>query len=81
MPLVSKFMSKRASGAKFGSTSKRFTAIRSGKVDFAAKVTLGLNPHFIMTYSSAEKGKSACMGNCEISIESETGSFPSFVRY
>ncbi|KAM1728318.1 hypothetical protein ACFX12_018830 [Malus domestica] len=39
--LVSRFVSKCLSGAKSGSTSKRFAAMKSKKVDYAVKVAFG----------------------------------------
>ncbi|KAM1940029.1 hypothetical protein ACFX13_027783 [Malus domestica] len=45
-------------------------------MDFTAKVAFGPAPSFIVTDSSAEKGKYASTGSCERSIEFETGEFP-----
>ena len=60
VPLVSVFVSKCTSGTKSGSTSERLAAIKSRKMDFAAKVGSGPVPHSARTDSSVEKGKSAC---------------------
>ena len=42
VPPVSRFVSKRPSGAKSGSASERLVAMKSGKVDSVAKVASGL---------------------------------------
>ncbi|KAM1243674.1 hypothetical protein ACFX2G_035903 [Malus domestica] len=76
VPLVSRFVSKSPSGAKFSFASKRFVAIKSGKVDFATKVAPRLIPSSAMTDLSVEKGKSTHTGNCKRSTESEAGEFP-----
>ncbi|KAB2630819.1 S ribonuclease [Pyrus ussuriensis x Pyrus communis] len=64
------------SGAKSGFASKRLAAMKSGKVDYTAKVVSRLAPPSAMTDSSAEKGKSAHMGSSERSTESEVREFP-----
>ena len=74
-PPVSRFVSKRLSEAKFGSASERLTAMKSRKVDSAAKVAPGPVPPSALTDLSAEKGKSARMGSCEKSTEFEAGEF------
>ena len=38
MPMVSRFVLKRASGSKSGSASEKLAAMKSKKVDSAAKV-------------------------------------------
>ncbi|KAB2603643.1 S ribonuclease [Pyrus ussuriensis x Pyrus communis] len=63
-------------GAKSGSTSERLVAIKSGKVDSAAKVAPRPVPHFAMTDLSAEKVRSASMCSYERFTESEAGKFP-----
>ncbi|KAM1686180.1 hypothetical protein TB2_033497 [Malus domestica] len=50
--------------------------MKSGKVDSAAKVAPRPSPHSVVTDSSAENGKSARVGSCERSTESEVGEFP-----
>ena len=76
VPPVSEFVSKRPSGPKSGSASERLAAIKSGKVDSAAKVAHGPAPPSAVTDLSAEKGKSASTGSCERSTESKAGEFP-----
>ena len=75
-PPVSGFVSKRPSGTKSGSTLERLAAMKSGKVDYAAKVAHEPASSSTVTDSSAEKGKSARMGSCERSTESKVGEFP-----
>ncbi|KAM2448798.1 hypothetical protein PS1_018960 [Malus domestica] len=75
MLLVSGFVSKYPSRVKSGSASKRLAAIKSGKVDFIAKVTPGHVPPTVVIDSSTKKGKSARTGNCERSTEFEAGAF------
>ncbi|KAM1588536.1 hypothetical protein ACFX15_027087 [Malus domestica] len=67
---------KHPSRAKSGSASVRLTAMKSRMVDSAAKVALGPIPPSAKTNSSAEKGKSTCIGTCERSTESEAEEFP-----
>ncbi|KAM1216520.1 hypothetical protein ACFX2J_012792 [Malus domestica] len=74
-PPVSRFVSKRPSGAKSGSSSDRLTAMKSGNVDSAAKVMSGLASHSDVIESSIENGKSARTGSCERSTKSKAGEF------
>ncbi|KAM2408922.1 hypothetical protein ACFX1X_027890 [Malus domestica] len=76
MPLVFGFVSKHPSRAKSGSASARLTAMKSRMVDSAAKVAPGPVPPSAKTNSSAEKGKSTCIGTCERSTESKAEEFP-----
>ena len=50
--------------------------MKNGKVDSAAKVAPGPALSSTVTDLFAEKGKSAPIGSCERSIESEVGEFP-----
>ncbi|KAM1602848.1 hypothetical protein ACFX1Z_029518 [Malus domestica] len=63
-------------GTKSGLTSKRVAAMKSRKVNSADKVAPRHVPHSVVTDSSAENGKSAHIGSCEISTESEVREFP-----
>ena len=74
--LVSGFMSKRASEAKYGSASERLVAMNNGKVHSAAKVALGPILPSAAIDLCAEKGKSACTDSCERSTVSEAEEFP-----
>lgn len=58
MPPMSRFVSKRASGAKFNSASKSLTVMKSGKEDSTTKVVPGPVPPTDVTDSSTEKQKS-----------------------
>ena len=61
VPLVSRFISKRASRATSGSTSERLVAMKSEKVDSTAKVA---------------SGPTSYVGSCEKSTESGSDEFP-----
>ncbi|KAM2886792.1 hypothetical protein COP2_013834 [Malus domestica] len=76
VPPVSWFVLKSPSGAKFDLASERLAAMKSDKVDSIAKAAPGPVPHSIATSFFAEKGKSAHMGNCEKSTDSEAREFP-----
>ncbi|KAM1815721.1 hypothetical protein ACFX12_000203 [Malus domestica] len=69
------FVSKRPSGAKSGLTFERLITMKSGKVDSATKVAPRPVLLSAVTDSSTEKGKSARMGSCERSTESEARKF------
>ncbi|KAM2461599.1 hypothetical protein PS1_012547 [Malus domestica] len=74
-PLVSGFISKHLSGAKFSSSSNRLAAIKSENIDYTAKVAPGPVLPSTAIGSSAEKDKSACTGSCERSTKSEAREF------
>ncbi|KAM0960086.1 hypothetical protein ACFX2I_025085 [Malus domestica] len=68
-------MSKRTSGAKSGLASERLVIMKSRKVDYAAKVSLGpVLPSAVIV--SAEIRKYAHTGSCERSTKFEAGKFP-----
>ncbi|KAB2595398.1 S ribonuclease [Pyrus ussuriensis x Pyrus communis] len=73
---VSRFVSKRLSGAKSGLTSERLAAIKSENVDSAVKVAS--KPVFLSAVieSSTKKGKSARTDSCEIFTEFGADEFP-----
>lgn len=70
VPLVFGFVSKHASEVKSSSTSKRFVAMKSVKVDSVAKVAPWPVRSTTETDLSVEKKKYASMGSCEKSTKS-----------
>ena len=80
MPLVSGFVSDRLSEARPGSASERLAAMKSGKVDSAAKVAPRPVPHSTVTDSSAEKGKFARRAIVRNPLSLRLKSFPRYMH-
>ena len=73
VPSVPKFVPKRSSGAKSGSSLERLATMKSDKVPLPAKVVPKPDPSAAETDSSAEKKKIAHAGSHEKSTMSVSG--------